>query len=78
MGSIGHKRKSSVLKTELVDVTEKGTQILAESIHRIHTTNMEIEGRRAKISRIAATHSVEEDERLNIESNSNWHGNYNI
>jgi hypothetical protein len=39
------KRKSSVLKTDLVDATKKGTKMLAESIDRIHIINIEIEER---------------------------------
>jgi hypothetical protein len=39
---------NSILKTQLVDVTEKGTQILAECI--------EIEGRRAKAQELLLLH----------------------
>ena len=46
------KRKSSVLKTELVDATENETKILAKSIDRIHIRKMEMEERRAKSQKL--------------------------
>ena len=45
MGGTGSKCKSLVLKIVLVDAIVKGTKMLAESVHRIHITNMEMEGR---------------------------------
>lgn len=90
---IGHKRKYSILKsTELVDyieVTEKGTEILAESIDRpdsYYKLTWKSKGGVPKLKNwTAATHSAgvlfQDVRSWNVESielKLNWHGDYNI
>lgn len=89
---IGHKRKYSILKStelvEYIEVTEKGTEILAESIDRpdsYYKLTWKSKGGVPKLKNwTAATHSAGvlfQDVRWNVESielKLNWHGDYNI